>query len=47
MRKWSIKLVAVGPDGSELPAAFIDKVTYNLHPSFAKPTRRISPESRI
>ena len=43
MRKWSIKLVAVGPDGSELPASFIDKVTYNLHPSFAKPTRRNPP----
>lgn len=39
MRKWSIKIVAVSPDGQELPASFVDKVTYQLHPSFAKPTR--------
>lgn len=40
MRKWSIKIVAVGKDGSDVPASFIDKVTYKLHPSFDKPTRR-------
>jgi len=39
MRKWSIKIVAVGPDGSDVPATFVDKVTYKLHPSFEKPTR--------
>lgn len=39
MRKWSIKIVTVGPDGQELPAIFIDRVTYKLHPSFEKPTR--------
>jgi transcription initiation factor TFIID/TFIIF subunit len=42
MRKWSIKIVAIGQDGAELPASFIDKVTYNLHPSFPKPTRSTS-----
>ena len=43
MRKWSVKIVVVGPDGSELPASFIDRVTYKLHPSFEKPTRRTLP----
>ena len=39
MRKWSIKLVAVGPNGTEVPASFIERVTYKLHPTFEKPTR--------
>jgi|SRR5579859_3159442 len=39
MRKWSIKLVAVGPNNTEVPATFIEKVTYKLHPTFEKPTR--------
>lgn len=39
MRKWSIKLVAVGPNNTEVPANFIEKVTYKLHPTFEKPTR--------
>jgi len=39
MRKWSIKLVCVGPNGNEVPASFIEKVTYKLHPTFEKPTR--------
>ena len=43
MRKWSIKIVAVGPDGQELPAIFIDRVVYKLHPSFEKPTRSTIP----
>ena len=42
MRKWSIKLVAVGPNNTEVPATFIEKVTYKLHPTFEKPTRGIS-----
>jgi hypothetical protein len=41
MRKWSIKLVAVGPNNTEVPATFIEKVTYKLHPTFEKPTRGI------
>ena len=43
MRKWSIKLVAVGPNNTEVPASFIEKVTYKLHPTFEKPTRGIHP----
>jgi transcription initiation factor IIF auxiliary subunit len=43
MRKWSIKLVCVGPNGQELPASFIEKVTYKLHPTFEKPTRGMDP----
>jgi transcription initiation factor TFIID/TFIIF subunit len=39
MRKWSVKIVAVGPAGQELPATFIEKAVYNLHPSFTKPVR--------
>ena len=46
MRKWSIKLVAVGPNNTELPATFIEKVTYKLHPTFEKPTRGLQATLR-
>lgn len=39
MRKWSIEVCVLGPDGEELPADVFDKVTYKLHPTFANPTR--------
>ncbi|KAG4301830.1 hypothetical protein PCK1_001806 [Pneumocystis canis] len=39
MRKWSIKLVAISDDGLEVPALFIDKVIYKLHPTFQNPNR--------
>lgn len=39
MRKWSIEVHALGPDGSELPAVMFDKATYKLHPTFVNPTR--------
>jgi transcription initiation factor IIF auxiliary subunit len=50
MRKWSIKIVAVNQQGNEVPASFVDKVTYKLHPSFDKPLRRMSasvPANRL
>lgn len=39
MRKWSIQVSMVGPDGKDMPANVFDKVTYKLHPTFANPTR--------
>lgn len=39
MRRWSIKLVAISDDGRELPASFINKVIYKLHPTFQSPNR--------
>ncbi|CCJ30677.1 unnamed protein product, partial [Pneumocystis jirovecii] len=39
MRRWSIKLVAISEDGQEVPALFIDKVLYKLHPTFQNPNR--------
>lgn len=39
MRKWSIQISLVGPNGEELPAKVFDKVTYQLHPTFEKPIR--------
>ncbi|KTW29706.1 hypothetical protein T552_04094 [Pneumocystis carinii B80] len=48
MRKWSVSLVALSEDGQELPAAFIDKVTYKLHPTFQSPNRSFKkPPFRI
>ncbi|KAK9464472.1 yeats family-domain-containing protein [Lipomyces arxii] len=39
MRKWSVKVSLVGPNGEELPANIFDKVTYRLHPTFQNPNR--------
>ncbi|KAG5513701.1 hypothetical protein PMAC_000739 [Pneumocystis sp. 'macacae'] len=39
MRRWSIKLIAISEDGQEVPALFIDKVLYKLHPTFQNPNR--------
>lgn len=34
MRRWSIEVYIVGPDGENLPATCFDKVLYKLHESF-------------
>lgn len=34
LRKWSIDVYLVGPNGEELPANCFEKVTYKLHESF-------------
>lgn len=48
MRKWSIEVHALGPDGEELPAVMFDKCTYKLHPTFVNPTRVVkTPPFRI
>lgn len=39
MRKWSIQVSVLGPNGEELPANVFDKVTYKLHPTFVNPNR--------
>ena len=39
MRAWSVEIYIEGPDGSNLPANMFDSVTYNLHPTFPKPTQ--------
>jgi transcription initiation factor IIF auxiliary subunit len=39
MRKWSIQVRLVGPNGEDLPADIFDKVTYKLHPTFEEPIR--------
>jgi transcription initiation factor IIF auxiliary subunit len=39
MRVWSIDLFLLNDAGEELEANIFNKVTYNLHPSFANPTQ--------
>ncbi|KAK9453169.1 yeats family-domain-containing protein [Dipodascopsis uninucleata] len=41
MRKWSVRVSLVGPNGEELPANVFDKVTYKLHPTFQNPNRTL------
>ncbi|ODV89720.1 hypothetical protein CANCADRAFT_142708 [Tortispora caseinolytica NRRL Y-17796] len=37
MRKWSIQVNVVGPDGELLPASVFDEIVYHLHPTFDPP----------
>ncbi|ODQ67566.1 transcription initiation factor TFIID subunit 14 [Nadsonia fulvescens var. elongata DSM 6958] len=39
VRKWSIKVCLVGPNGQDIPATVFDKVVYKLHPTFENPNR--------
>ncbi|KAK9447102.1 yeats family-domain-containing protein [Limtongia smithiae] len=41
MRKWSVRVSLVGPNGEDVPANVFDKVTYKLHPTFQNPNRAI------
>ncbi|ODQ54389.1 SAS complex, SAS5 subunit/transcription initiation factor IID, subunit 14 [Saitoella complicata NRRL Y-17804] len=41
MRKWSIRIMCEDAHGRDVPATFLERVTYTLHPTFAEPIRKL------
>jgi transcription initiation factor IIF auxiliary subunit len=37
MRQWSMETWLINDQGEQIPATVFEKVTYELHPTFAKP----------
>lgn len=42
MRQWRMEIVMLDKDGAEVPAGIVSHVVYHLHPTFAKPKRKVN-----
>lgn len=42
LRQWRMEVVMLDKHGNETPAEIISYITYHLHPTFAKPKRKVS-----
>lgn len=41
LRQWWVQVACLNEDGEVVPATFLDRVVYKLHPTFANPNRTV------